>query len=246
MILILLTTLIGILPYESSFVNSEYTVDDDYCIYSEVKLQPFKEITNSSLRSFLLRKLGGIANTDCVQSYQAKIKNDSSPFHVFRINRQTKFLRNFSVCGVVTVNDGDFMWTACDKTKFENYLMRCESADGPEGHRQPPPALSCDQTTTPVPQVNPSDKTAPPKPPRLSLIRHDASSTPVSVSPSDKIPPPKPPRLSLIHKDAPSTAAPQNPTPLVVTPTIPPRAVANMKSTTRKGWWKKLNCFSCV
>ncbi|KAK5968351.1 hypothetical protein GCK32_016931 [Trichostrongylus colubriformis] len=108
---ILLAILVGIVSIGASFIDTDYEeelngvsqhriVSNDYCKYSEVKVQPFREITNSSLRSFLLDKLGLIANTDCVQSYQVKTKDDSSPFYVFRIDRQTKFLRSFSVCGV--------------------------------------------------------------------------------------------------------------------------------------------------
>ncbi|KAK5976075.1 hypothetical protein GCK32_005706 [Trichostrongylus colubriformis] len=134
MMLILLNILLGIVPSEPSLVNSDYKVDNYGCNYGEFVLQPFGEITNSSLRSFLLRKLGAIANTDCVQSYQLKINEDGSPFYVFRINRQTKFSRSFTVCGVVTVNDGDFMWKACDEAKLKNHFEKCDSEDGPEEH----------------------------------------------------------------------------------------------------------------
>ncbi|KAK5976073.1 hypothetical protein GCK32_005704 [Trichostrongylus colubriformis] len=148
MMLILLAILVGTVPSESSLVNSDYRVHNDHCKYSEVKQQPFKEIANSSLRSFLLRKLRGIGDTDCVQSYQVEFNNDSNPFYVFRIDRETRFSRNYTVCGVVTVVGGDFMWKSCDKSKFKDYLLKCESEEN--RHPQLPPVLSCDRTPNPV------------------------------------------------------------------------------------------------
>ncbi|KAK5979157.1 hypothetical protein GCK32_010679 [Trichostrongylus colubriformis] len=102
MMLILLTTLVAIVFSESSLVNSDNEVNNDVCNYSEVKVQPFRDITNSSLRSFLLSKLRGIANNDCVQSYQVQVNDDSNPFHVFRIDRQTRFSQSYSVCDAVS------------------------------------------------------------------------------------------------------------------------------------------------
>ncbi|KAK5970268.1 hypothetical protein GCK32_011083 [Trichostrongylus colubriformis] len=84
------------------------------CKWSELKLQPFKEITNSSLRIFLQTRTIGIANTDCILFYQVENNEGGSPYYPFRIDHRTRFLKStdygilerLTLFHTVTVDDG--------------------------------------------------------------------------------------------------------------------------------------------
>ncbi|KAK5973813.1 hypothetical protein GCK32_014016 [Trichostrongylus colubriformis] len=64
---------------------------DSTCKWSELNLQPFEEISNSSLRTVVKRKFPGIGSTDCILFYQVENSDGGSPYYPFRIDRPARY-----------------------------------------------------------------------------------------------------------------------------------------------------------
>ncbi|KAK5980137.1 hypothetical protein GCK32_017936 [Trichostrongylus colubriformis] len=211
------------------------------CKWSEYNLQSFKEITNSSLRTFLQTKLGGIGSSDCVLFYQVENNDGGSPYYPIRIDRQTRF-SSCSLYGIVDVDDGgNFKWNPSYREKFEHYLAWCDSKAGvKDEYPEVPRYLSCKHTlmtpTTPSPQVIPTtsvEEVIPPldeatTPAPQVTPSQEASSTAISTQdiPIQEITPTTPPL------DETTTPAPQvTPSRELASTTLSTRAILTQKIT---------------